>query len=432
MADKAHCLRWIIGELPELEQRQLISAEQKAGLMEYYSGRLAQVRSQKNTSVSKYFGFMLWLIGTLFIAGGLILAVTYNWNMLSRCLRLMLGMLPLFCGTLLGIWTICRKESSQILKESSAILCSAGFAILTAVTSQIYHTGGTLGEFMTLVLALCLALVYVFNSISCATLYILGLLFFGFEIKEGFCAAGFAAFLPYMFYHLTHTSPFRVWMRYLAVLLAISGLIYCGEEGYILLAMLSTATVGLLAGRELYENGEKGFRNPWLVPSFIFLLIILGISSSTAQAFDPDFSTVADELAAYWIYTGVTLLLVVVLYLRRRLDVERFMTGLWLLVTAATLIPHCRQLPEILRISCNIFTVIFGVLLLSRGCTLRQRTAFNGGFLLIAVILVCRFFDDHFGVLLRSLGFIALGLAFIACNIFFAHRKKTAEAATEQ
>ena len=61
MADKARCLRWIIGELPELEQRQLISAEQKAGLLEYYSGRLAQVRSQKNTSASKYFGFMLWL-----------------------------------------------------------------------------------------------------------------------------------------------------------------------------------------------------------------------------------------------------------------------------------------------------------------------------------------------------------------------------------
>ena len=117
MADKARCLRWIIGELPELEQRQLISAEQKAGLLEYYSGRLAQVRSQKHTSASKYFGFMLWLIGTLFIAGGLILAVSYNWNMLSRCLRLALGMLPLVCGTLLGIWTICRKESSQILKE---------------------------------------------------------------------------------------------------------------------------------------------------------------------------------------------------------------------------------------------------------------------------------------------------------------------------
>ena len=427
MADRARFLRWFIGEIPTLRQQGVIDDTAQSQLLEHYRTRLQSVETARRNRSLSYFFLTLGIFGVLLIGGGILLAVSYNWDMLPRFARLALAALPLLAGVVLGVCTICRKQAGQLSRELAAVITSVGFGVLTAVVSQVYHLGGSFGDFMVLQLALALALVYVFNSIALASLYVFGLFSivdsYAFSIVSepiSFCAAGVAAFLPYMFYHLLQESPFRIWMRYLAVVLAIFGLVSCTGH-YPMLSCLAVATMGLLAGRELYEKQVKNFRNPWLVPSFVFMLVLLGVGSSAKHAFD--ISTASPlELGAYWVFTGITWGLVVILYLRRRLDVERFMTGLWLLLA---LLAYCGpSWHETLRIACNIYTIAFGLLLIQRGVRLRQYTTFNGGILLVAVLLSCRFFDDHFDVLFRSIGFIVLGLAFIAANIVFSRRVK--------
>ena len=47
----------------------------------------------------------------------------------------------------------------------------------------------------------------------------------------------------------------------------------------------------------------------------------------------------------------------------------------------------------------------------------------NFGLLAVTALIVARFFDSDLSFLLRGLVFIALGLAFLATNIFMLRRK---------
>jgi hypothetical protein len=44
--------------------------------------------------------------------------------------------------------------------------------------------------------------------------------------------------------------------------------------------------------------------------------------------------------------------------------------------------------------------------------------------ILAVLLLICRFFDENFGVLARAAGFVISGIAFVVANIIFARKIK--------
>ena len=276
---------------------------------------------------------------------------------------------------------------------------------------------------MVLILALILPLVYIFNAIGLATVYVVGLFFIiGNNLSQLWYSIGIVAFLPYLFYHLFSASPYRSWSRYLACLIAVFGMISCGKVNC-LFSCFSIATLGLLAGRELYEKRTKLRRNPWMIPSFFFLLVLLCITSVNGNdCYMALTQKSLNDVINYWVFNGITLVMIVVSYLRRRLDIERFMTGLWLLLLVPGFVPACKWICPYVNISSFIYTILFGVLLLCRGFRRNHFTIFNGGMLLIASQFIIRFFSDDISAVYRAIAFFAVGMAFIVANIVFARR----------
>ena len=417
MSEKYHSIRWFLRELPQLRESGVIEQETMLKLREYYIDRLSNRPAKRN-----YFILMMGILGAFMVSGGAILAVNYNWDMFSNLTRSIICAIPLACGFIWGVAALCRNNN-RAEREGAAALCAAGIVTLTAMLSQIYHTGGSFEEFMIYVLALTLPLVYIFNAMGLATAYAAGLfLIINFKTDPLWYAFGIVAFLPYLLYHLFTATSYRTWSRYLACLVAIFGMISCGELNP-MFSCFSVATLGLLAGRELYERRIKMRRNPWMIPGFFFMLILLCVMSADGSSlYFSKSSCSAKEIAAYWIFNGITLFMVLVSYLRRRLDIERFMSGLWLLILVPGFFSFSNMFSQYIDSIAMTYAVVFGVLLLCRGFRRNHISIFNGGLLLISSQFVTHFFTSDIGLLYRAAGFIITGLGFIAANIFFARK----------
>lgn len=416
MAEKYNSIRWFLRELPHLREAGVVDVEAQQKLREYYIERLS---SRKGPQA--YFVLMMGIIGAGLLAAAAVLAVSYNWDMLSNLYRCIISAIPLGIGFIWGVVALCRNNN-RAEREGAALLTAAGIATLTAVISQIYHTGGDFNDFMLLVLGLSLPLIYIFNAIGLATVYVAGLFFIiGNTFSPLWYSAGIAAFLPYLFYHLFSASPYRPWSRYLACIVAVFGMVACGKLNP-LFSCFSIATLGLLAGRELYEKRTKLRRNPWMIPSFFFLLALLCITSSSESGYMASQSCEPLEIANYWVFNGITLVMIIISYLRRRLDIERVMTGLWLLMMVPGFFSACSGCVHYVKITSFVYTLLFGILLLCRGFRRNHFTIFNGGMLLISSQFIVRFFADDISVLWRAAAFAAVGIAFVIANIVFSRR----------
>jgi len=436
MAEKAGMIRWFLEELPKLRESGIIDSGTEEKLQNHYRERL-----EKAPSPQKYFLLALSIVGSVLIAGGIILLFNYNWDMFTKTTRIAIAFLPVALGAALSVFTLTTNRS-QAWREGSAVLTSAGTAVAIALLSQIYHTGGTLNEFMTLVLLLALPLVYIFNSVALATLYCVGL----FMTPGGWSghtplpmlACLLAGILPFAGWHLVReASPYRIWMRYLAMGFALFAFIVFGEKYSIGLMLYTAGAVFMLASMGPRDKGDGMLRNPWLPASFLFLLILLSIGTcSGGRVFQiHTYSKTPEGILYFWLAEGAFLLLFVLLflrdYLRKQVDFHRFM--MMTLVAVAllgTLFEAYKADSVYMRLVMIVYMGVLGVTLLMRGCRETSMLAFNGGLLMCAILIGLRFFDADIGLLARAIGFIVLGLGFIGANIFFSRRlarAKTAE-----
>ena len=138
MASKRQHINWILDELPHLKGCGVISEESCGALTDYYKNELEALPSPL-----RIFSLILTVMGCVMAAAGIILFLNYNWDMFPKEVRIGIAAVPLFAGAILSLFTIAR-EKSQLWREGSAILTATGAAVLIAVLSQIYHSGGEL------------------------------------------------------------------------------------------------------------------------------------------------------------------------------------------------------------------------------------------------------------------------------------------------
>ncbi len=426
MTEKIGMIRWFLEELPKLREAGLIDSGTEEKLQQHYREKLAMAPSPQ-----KYFLLALSIVGSVMIAGGIILLFNYNWDMLSKSARISIAFLPVALGAALSFHTLIAGRS-QAWREGAAVLTCAGTAVAIALLSQIYHTGGTLSEFMTLVLLLALPLIYIFDSIALATLYAVGVFMTLGIWREPTCLpAAFsllAGILPFAGWHLLREkSPYRIWMRYLAMGFAVFALAAFGGGYSCGLILYTVCAVFMLASMRLRDNQERMCRNPWLPASFFFLLVLLAIGTCEGgRIFDiTRYRETPEGILYFWLAEGGFLLGFALIfirdYLRRQMDFHRLM--MLVLVLAAllgTLLEAYDADRFYMRVVLIAYMGVLGVMLLIRGCREAGMLIFNGGLLMCALLIGLRFFDADIGLLTRAVGFIVLGLGFIGANVFFS------------
>lgn len=428
MTEKIGMIRWFLEELPKLREAGVIDSGTEENLQKHYRKQLAAAPSPQ-----KYFLLALSIVGSVLIAGGIILLFNYNWDMFAKTTRIAIAFLPVALGAALSFYTLIAGRS-QAWREGSAVLTSAGTAVAVALLSQIYHTGGTLSEFMTLVLLLALPLVYIFDSIALATLFAAGLFMtLGSWHEPTWLSAAFcllAGILPFAGWHLLREkSPYRIWMRYLAMGFAVFALAAFGGKYSLGLILYTVCAVFMLASMRLRDDRERMFRNPWLPASFFFLLVLLAAGTCAGgRIFDITRHRETPEgILFFWLAEGGFLLGFALLfirdYLRKQMDVHRLMMlALILAALLGTLLEAYDADRIYMRIVLIAYMGVLGVTLLMRGCREGGMLTFNGGLLMCALLIGLRFFDADIGLPTRAVGFIVLGLGFIGANVFFSRK----------
>lgn len=428
MTEKIGMIRWFLSELPKLREAGVINSGAEENLQKHYRELLAAAPSPQ-----KYFLLALSIVGSVLIAGGIILLFNYNWDMFAKTTRIAIAFLPFALGAALSFYTLIASRS-QAWREGSAVLTSAGTAVAVALLSQIYHTGGTLSEFMTLVLLLALPLVYIFDSIALATLYAVGLFMTLGSWREPTwlpAACGLlAGILPFAAWHLLREkSPYRIWMRYLVIGFAVFALTAFGGRYSVGLLLYTVCAVFMLASMRPQDDGERMLRNPWLPASFFFLLVLLSIGTyAGGKMFDINrHRETAEGIWYFWLAEGGFLLVFAALfvrdYLRKRMNFHRLMLlALVLAALLGTLLAAYKADGIYMRIVLIAYMGVFGVTLLMRGCREAGMLTFNGGLLMCALLIGLRFFDADIGLQARAIGFIVLGLGFIGANVVFSRK----------
>ncbi len=413
MTNNKDAMRWLLSELPKLRKNGVLDEAAAEALAGYCNHELELKPPPRK------FIYTLFYIGAGMIAAGIVLFFNYNWDYFSRRERIAISSLPMLLAFIVAMITILRQKN-QLWREFSAVLTATGAGVLIAMLSQIYHIGGDLCEYMTLLLAVSLPFVYIFNSIALTTAYVFGLfpLLAYTPSRPLYCFAAALGILPMMYIHLRPGGENKVWTRYLMILLAAFGILGCGLEYYPPLSCFAVAGTMIYAGWAHSEQRESHWRNPWLVCSFVFMLLLLAQASSNARFFNLT-SEDSRTVAAYWLFTGVVLATNVLLFPKSRLDEKRLTTGLLVLLP---LLRFCGVDEPVMKLIFNIYMGAYGAILMLDGFRRSRLLTYNGGVAMVLLLIVCRFFDSELGLLHRSVAFVIIGAGLIAANFAFSRR----------
>lgn len=408
-------VRWLLKELPGLERAGIIDAASKERLEQFYRKELDSASETQN-----YFLWGMLAVGTLMVSGGIILLTAHNWDMLPKVWKIAISFAPFAISSGFGIFTLV-KGSKQEFREVSALLISGSIAGLIALVSQIYHTGGSMFDFLTLALGLSLPLLYVFNSVLLGTVFPFFLLFYSAVLSSGnpvwFPFVYTLLWLPFAVRHLWELdSPKATAMRY-AVLAGAAALIvqYSSSPGSVsdlLLPLFCMAAVCFMnAGLDLHDGRKGRFGNPWLVLAYGFISVLLVVWSCAGGIFKyPDIETAGVFFQIVWgVFVAGALFSLLI-----RFSFEKLFISLFALFPfAGPVISPGKSdvLPASIYLGC------FGGILILCGFRRGDLLRLNLGLLQLIALIACRFFNENYSILVRSAVFIGLGVIFLLANV---------------
>lgn len=410
---------WLADEIPELLKREIIDENTARKLAEYYGAPSNSMRVRSRIPL------LLSVLGALLISGGVILLFAYNWDELHRAVKVSLAFMPFICASLCGVYAITAGKDVRWL-EASALFAAASIAVLIALISQIYHINGLLSDFLKLLLALSLPLIYIFRSNALAAVYSLGLfgLVGGPSAENALNLAYLAGVLPFMGAKLFCEGESRsaVWTRY-SVLISMAAFVPMLGPGAWRMSLVSVAVLLFTAGLAYREAGVTADRNPWLAAGWL-LFTAVWLASANSKWF-LDFSrktalefSIESAVNHLWI---IPLAAAVVLTFKKRSAIKLASLLLPALMLAAYS-DIFQNFPFLL--AANALFAIFGALSLAVGIKKRDLAAVNGGIIQLIMLFMTLFFDENFGILKRALCFIAAGAALIALNIYLSRKFK--------
>ena len=416
---------WLHRQLPDLIQRQILTADSAAALRRHYP--LPPARTGLGTLI-------VAILGSLLVGLGIVLLVAHNWDALGRGVRTLISFAPLLFGQGVLAWALARRTDSLAARESGAILATLGVFASVALIGQTYHMYGNLPGYLLACSLLALPLVYLANAALPGT--IVSAVLAGWVVMAPFSRAQkpmlwlvLLLVLPWLVLRLRQAQhrwqPLLVlWVWGPALALAVS-------QGFLRLEAVNvTLTLVLLAGVYLLLDSlwlaaeDSAWKRPLRLCGMVLLVGLmvpmsfddgfreLSRQSSTARAMPWSALAVqlvlAAGLAGMLVWSGI----------RRRFSLWAGVAALLALVLFAG---RSGSVGGALLV--NLLLILLGGLAIRKGLRTERLGTLNGGLLLVAVTIVLRFFDSELPFLFKGLAFILIGGAMIALNLWVRTRR---------
>lgn len=396
-------IQWFLNELPNLQSSGIIDETAAQKLRDHYRQEL-EANPVRNILFST-----LSVLGVLLIAGGITLFTAHNWDNFGKQWRIVITFIPFALAAGFAVFTLARGRTGVWL-DAAAILLMAGITTLNALISQIYHIDGSMFDFLTLNLLFALVLTYLFNSRILSLLTAVALIPFALMADrtnwtQYLPLAYTVLWIPFAFPHLRANS---LLIRYAAIPACIALLCLHEASAYFLIPL--AAAVFFCGGLNLRQTLKTAwFRDPWIQAAFLTMtayLLVLSLHRHSGT-FEPTPEN------------GIVTLLFLAAFavqLYRRVNALNLM-----LILFAALPFLVSRHPAWTELTATVFLIFSGAMFLIDGFRKTDLLLLNFGQLQLYSLLIVRFFDDRYSILVRSIAFLATGVVFLFLNLWLSH-----------
>lgn len=429
-------VRWLFDELPVLVDKGILSEENAGKILEYYGGEKTVTKQQVALTI---FG----IIGGVLIGTGIILLFAHNWEQLSRGTRTFLSLLPLIIGQLLVIWVLWSQKKSTGWREGSSTFLMLAIGSSIALISQTYNIPGDFGNFLLMWMLLSIPLVYILNASLPAVLY-----FIGITAWSGYTKANqsnpalfwpLAALIIPHFWQLAKNNLYSPQLSFLSWTVAISLCIATGITfadsflGYWFIVYGCLFSVMFLAGNLWFTEAPTIWQKPFFIVggAGITILSLLLTYSDMWHNINVKFFPIPHIFSGVstfveFIMTIVFLITPIILAIItfRRQQTNKLIFGLiFILAIAAYLLYGLTESPILPIIIFNTYLFVLALSTIIYGIRSSSLSTTNTGMVILALLIIFRFFDSEVGFVIRGIVFIALGIGFLVTNVLMLRRK---------
>lgn len=423
--------RWLLEQLPQWERDGLLTAD---------AARTLRERHAVDDSQPGVAQIIMGSLGALLIGAGLIAVIGYNWDDFSRPVRLLFAFLPLLGSQIASFRVLQHGDAAAAwVRETVALLQALATGACIAIVSQIYNLGGEWPDFLFWWMLLSLPLVWVLRSAAVAIFYLIAIAVWSLsQIEIGRAWHDSPLLYPLLLLGLLPWWPgwppkqaLSVPVRWVMTISAIFGLCaagvaVCEQSGGIshfkfeAAVWLWTLTAAALVLFPLNQAAiaDPVRRKPQIVLGSLWLFGY-GLASTFRDVSDDVVKGTSQALTLPWCWSLLVVLAVFVLLAVRQRR--------WAVLTVASI----SLLPLIAFPLERLLSWVFTLHLAAIGLTLilldfsGRRGAPRFGALLLSVLIILRMADSHFSLLAKGIGFIVVGIAFLAFNLLMSRRRRT-------
>lgn len=420
-------VEWLYQQLPELVDKGILSAESAEQIRKYYG-------PVDGNAGTRTFLVIFGVIGALLVGLGIILILAHNWAQLTKLNRLAVSLVLLVAAQVLAGGVLWFKRDSTAWREGAGTLLMLMVGAAMALVGQTYHLVEDTDAFLLTWMLLSLPVVYLLNSASVAMLYTVGITFWAgshYGLSKQWIWGLFGLALPHYWGLLKHsryanTTAISLWVLtvcfYICFTTAFSD--YLAGLGFLVFSALFAVT---------YLGGELGFiSSPGQGRLLPFTAV--GLAGSIGLTFILTFNEIWRNVAlawnsiqpVAWVIAAVLLLMVVVgnvaLLKSRQLEAGKFavLPGI---VGLAYLIQGYDHSGFGATLIINVYMLSLSISLIAQGVKKFHLGIVNLGMIMLAALIVARFFDIDVSFVVRGVIFVLLGIGFLVANVMLVRRK---------
>jgi uncharacterized membrane protein len=424
---------WLQGELPDLVERGVLSAEAAEALRRHYAG------AGNGPSRSRWGQVLLASFGALLVGGGLILILAHNWDALGRPARAAIAIGTLLIAQTLSLFAVARRRESMVWIEATSALLVAAVGAALALVGQTYHLGGSFERLMQAWLWLVVPIPYLTGSILASAGFwsLLVVRLMGGGSREAAIDPWLLILAAAPFVALRARHEPRSWATALVVIAGAAGTLIAGTvqalgsrwsglwavfQVPLLSAFLAAASWPI--GRRTRERWRG-----WLFGGAWLLLIVTG----TILSFEDGWRSIADRdrlrNAADAMPAVIGLAAAALAALAGGRLFRAGERGIAVTTWAGALVIVMHGLGRLGAeplgwIAFNLWLFAAGALTLGEGVRRLELGAANRGLLMLAALVIVRFFDTDLSFLARGLAFVALGAGCFGLNVWLMRRAR--------
>lgn len=422
-------VEWLYEQLPELVEKGIIPRE-SADLIRNHYGQADKKMGGK--TILTMFG----VIGAIFVGLGIILILAHNWEQMSRMARTFLAVGILLAAQILAgtvIW--CKKESAAWTESTSTFLMAAMGAAI-ALIGQTYHLADNFSTALLIWMVLSLPLVYLMKVTTPALLYLAGITIWVSAgefspVGKQFIWVLLGGVIPY-YWRLLKKDTYGnqpvvlTWAILYCFYMSFGTAFSAYLEHFHVLIYAALFALTYFAGTVWFAEPVKIWRRPFT---------LIGLTGCIGLSFLLTFRDLWRAIGRSFISAGaaeyflVFLLLLFVVILGRK--VSKAETDSWLLFGAVPLVAgagfmllYADNRGVMPAIFCNAYFLVLSITVILRGVRQGSLGVLNMGMIMVAALIIVRFFDMNFSFVARGLVFVLLGSCFLIANWVMVRRKK--------